>query len=275
MVALPPPWWPKMSQQLVNAGVLSGLVLFLVGGCTVVIGVWPGLLESQLGPIFLMTIGGLLLFAGFVWYIWPTSETALVVEDEHPKKHLSIPISIAPLPAPGFARYSGLYPNFEATSVPEGANDPRKYDPPLIRVRDVYISNTSLSKSVTLRIFLIITANDGQIISLDNGGFGPVGRRMGRDDWGTRHAILRGTELPKFILSPVSVPPQTTIYGSMPFIISVFGFGEPGDTSILEYYAKGFLGPPEQRFKFSLRITDVISGVTINIPLPSDGYQGD
>jgi hypothetical protein len=61
----------------------------------------------------------------------------------------------------------------------------------------------------------------------------------------------------------------------MPFIISVFGFGEPGDTSILEYYAKGFLDPPEQRFKFSLRITDVISGVTINIPLPSDGYRGD
>jgi hypothetical protein len=61
----------------------------------------------------------------------------------------------------------------------------------------------------------------------------------------------------------------------MPFIISIFGFGEPGDASILAYYTNGFVGPPEQRFKFSLRITDVISNVTINISLPSDGYQGD
>jgi hypothetical protein len=130
---------------------------------------------------------GMILFGiGFIgcasWYFWPTSETALVAEDERSKKPLSIPISITSLPAPGYARYSGLYPNFEATSVPEGANDPGKYDPPYIGVRDVYISNTSLSKSVTLRIFLIITAKDGQIISLDNGGFGPFGRRMGRDD---------------------------------------------------------------------------------------------
>jgi len=102
---------------------------------------------------------------------------------------------------------------------------------------------------------------------------GPFGRRLGHDDVATRSAIKRGEEPPKFMLSPVSIPPQATIHGSLPFVISVFGFGEPDDTSILNFYTKGLDGP--QRFKFSLRITDVVSGVTINIPLPSDGYRGE
>jgi hypothetical protein len=130
-------------------------------------------------------IGMILFGIGFIgcasWYFWPTSNTVLVVEGEQSKKQLSIPISITPLPEPGYARYSGLYPNFGETSVPKGANDPAKYDPPILGIGDVYISNTSLSKSVTLRIFLRI---NGYVKSLDNEGYGPVGRRMGRDDWG-------------------------------------------------------------------------------------------
>jgi hypothetical protein len=78
-------------------------------------------------------------FVGFAaWYFWSTSKTELIT-DEHSKKQLSIPISITQLPEPGYARYSGLYPNFEVPSDERSA----KYDPPLLGIRDIYISAIS------------------------------------------------------------------------------------------------------------------------------------
>jgi hypothetical protein len=67
MVALPPPWAPKMSPQLVNAGILGGLVLLLIGFGVSIIGVWPRFPENKIGPIFFLVIGALFVGTGGVW----------------------------------------------------------------------------------------------------------------------------------------------------------------------------------------------------------------
>ena len=77
-------------------------------------------------------------------------------------------------------------------------------DPPFIGIGDVYISNTSLTRAVTLRLFLVIKDKDGKVTKLEGDGRGPMLRFMGRDDISTKFAQQRGLMPPKYILSPVS-----------------------------------------------------------------------
>ena len=79
VLALPPPWWPKMSSQLIHVGVLSGVVLVLVGVCILVIGVVPGLPAGKIGPIFLTVLGVLFFVAGIIWYLIPMQDTQATV----------------------------------------------------------------------------------------------------------------------------------------------------------------------------------------------------
>jgi len=66
-LAVPPPWWPKMSVALVNVGVLGGIVLTVAGIGTVSIGAWPGFPEARLAPSLLMLLGASFVVAGTVW----------------------------------------------------------------------------------------------------------------------------------------------------------------------------------------------------------------
>ena len=75
VLALPPPWWPKMSPQLIHVGVLSGVVLVLVGVCILVVGVVPGFPTGKIGPIFLAALGALFLIASAIWYFLPADVT--------------------------------------------------------------------------------------------------------------------------------------------------------------------------------------------------------
>jgi hypothetical protein len=87
----------------------GGLIVFFL---TIVVVVTLSLHDDRekkkvIGPILTMALGTLILGGGVAWYFWPSSKTEIIVE-EHPKKELSIPISIAPLQKPGYSRYSGL-----------------------------------------------------------------------------------------------------------------------------------------------------------------------
>jgi hypothetical protein len=77
MVALPPAWAPKMNPQLVQAGILTGLVLLLVGLGITIIGTWAGLPQNKLGPIFFLVLGALFIGTGSVWFYISTSSNAI------------------------------------------------------------------------------------------------------------------------------------------------------------------------------------------------------
>jgi hypothetical protein len=122
--------------------------------------------------------------------------------DESKKSLPSLPLSITELREPGEARYTGLYPNFGMNG--EDGEKAAQLDPPFIGIGDVYISNTSLTRAVTLRLFLVIKDKDGKVTKLEGDGRGPMLRFMGRDDISTKFAQQRGLMPPKYILSPVS-----------------------------------------------------------------------
>ena len=94
---------------------------------------------------------------------------------------------------------------------------------------------------------------------------------MGRDDDGTKLEKGRSLVPVEYILSPASISPQTTVHGTLIFIITPFGFGGKIDNDILEYFASGIIN---MTFTYNLEINDVVSGVTITIPVPGKGYRG-
>ncbi|WP_316233340.1 leucine-rich repeat domain-containing protein [Bradyrhizobium sp. SZCCHNPS2010] len=73
ILALPPPWLPKMSAQLVQVGVIGGVVLLLVGACLLILGVIPALPSGKMGPVFLISLGIVSAIAGAIWYAVPDS----------------------------------------------------------------------------------------------------------------------------------------------------------------------------------------------------------
>lgn len=66
MLAVPPPWWPKMPHPLIQAAIALGLVLVIIGFGITGLGTWPGLPEPR-GPIALSVAGGVFLILGLMW----------------------------------------------------------------------------------------------------------------------------------------------------------------------------------------------------------------
>ncbi len=67
MLALPPPGWPKMPPNLVHAGIISGLVVAVVGTALALVGM-NAALHSKPGPPILILSGILLVVAGSAWF---------------------------------------------------------------------------------------------------------------------------------------------------------------------------------------------------------------
>jgi hypothetical protein len=67
ILAVPPPWWPKMPPALVQVSVVIGLMLAAVGFGITGLGTWPGLPNPR-GPIALLLIGSFLTAIGGVWW---------------------------------------------------------------------------------------------------------------------------------------------------------------------------------------------------------------
>jgi len=68
MVALPPPWWPRMPVPLVHIGVIVGAVLIFVGIVIAIFGAWPIL---PIPKVALLGMGfSALLLIGFAIWFW-------------------------------------------------------------------------------------------------------------------------------------------------------------------------------------------------------------
>jgi hypothetical protein len=101
MVALPPPWAPKMNPQLVQAGILGGLVLVLIGLGITIVGTWSGLPQGKLGPTFFLILGALFISTGGIWlYMRPSS-----TDDE--RKQISLLLECVPSPLPSIVPPEG------------------------------------------------------------------------------------------------------------------------------------------------------------------------
>ncbi|TMJ70939.1 MAG: hypothetical protein E6G91_13615 [Alphaproteobacteria bacterium] len=126
-------------------------------------------------------------------------------------------------------------------------------DSPKLTINEVFISNASLNRAVTLRIALSITDSRGSTHKLSGEGKNRWGALLGQDDVETVSSRLRGQQPPPRVVSPVTIAPQTTVRGSLSFIIDTFSGGDdPFDLEVLRYYISGFVGKPEELFKFSL-----------------------
>ncbi len=215
----------------------------------------------------LSLIGIAVCFIGLIAFIYVYFRSPAPQASEQPM----LPIVVSALANPEYARFSGLSPDFDKPN-----NDAAEYDPPWLGIGDVFISNISKDRAVTLKIFLITTDEKGKVRRLEADGKGPLGNFMGRSDFATKLYQRKGIEpVNSFILSPVTLKAQETIHGTLPFIIHPFGITKEINNQILTYWASHFVPnadgiPP---FKFHLEIQDVISGTKIEIQVPGDGYS--
>src|SRR5262249_49094911 len=85
MVALPPPWWPKMPAGFVQAGIVLGLVLLVVGIGLTELGAWPGI-PAPKGPYALMIFGTALFITGGVWFFFSPAPPELESATERTAK---------------------------------------------------------------------------------------------------------------------------------------------------------------------------------------------
>ena len=252
-----------------------------IGALLILWGIIPNHQRYPLGPAFLF----IACFAGIVvsiaWFIDIRSADSEINAATNPYTAApsslpSLPITITELKQPDARIHSGLWPQ-----------NLREHDPMMFVIRDVYISNSSMTRTVTLRIFLVpwTKQHEDRRGKSEGTGMSPWSGLMGRDDEITIWDKGRGLELTKYILSPVTIQPQTTVFGNLVFIMAP---GTDVSTDIgKEVWGNILRGlspngviignepaTDENKLNFLLEVTDVISNTSITIHVPGPGYHG-
>jgi hypothetical protein len=80
VLALPPPWWPKMPPPLVHIGVIIGAVLTIVGVILAIFGAWPMMPNPKI-PFIGMGFAVVLLVAFAAWFWLAPGATISITED--------------------------------------------------------------------------------------------------------------------------------------------------------------------------------------------------
>jgi hypothetical protein len=86
MVALPPPWWPKMPPPLVHIGVIVGTLLTVVGAIIAVFGMWPVLPYPKI-PLLGMG-AAVIIFSGCALWFWVVPDKSFSLDLVKPLKRL-------------------------------------------------------------------------------------------------------------------------------------------------------------------------------------------
>ena len=194
---------------------------------------------------------------------WTNIELAKMGEAWRVASEDAMPLSITAIAEPGFAKHSGL-----RTTIQDGAIR----EPPLLGIPRVFISNTSTKAAVTLQFFLVGKIDGKQIFRLDGEGKNGFGHQLERNDIGTKILQANDIETRRYILSPVTIQPQTTVNGSLPFVVNHVDPNDPADESRYLWFVERAAGFGEEKFTYELEVNDVISKKSITIPLPSKGY---
>jgi hypothetical protein len=157
-----------------------------------------------------------------------------------------------------------------------------EYDVPCFYIPDVFISNSSLERTVTLRVSLAIYTKQMGSRRMRREGTGTTwwGGKMGENDAATLALQRHGRTPTAYILSPVTIGPQQTVQGRLAF---VFDDVDPRDDFGKRWLIDVLLGTgmgvddekatDENKLRYSLEITDVVSGTSVSIPVPGPGYK--
>jgi hypothetical protein len=86
MVALPPPWWPRMPPPLVHIGVIVGALLTVVGTIITVFGMWPVLPNPKI-PLLGMGTAVVIFGVCALWF-WVVPDKSFTLEIAKPLKRL-------------------------------------------------------------------------------------------------------------------------------------------------------------------------------------------
>jgi hypothetical protein len=135
MVALPPPWWPKMPPPLVHIGVIVGALLTVVGVIIAVFGMWPVLPSPKIAVLGMGS--AVLIFGACALWFWIVPET-------------DFPIDVSIKPFRRLIAYSRLDP-----VVPWDGKAPK------FAGYDVRVDNVS-SETITSRIMFVRADVDGE-----------------------------------------------------------------------------------------------------------------
>jgi hypothetical protein len=264
---------------------LESRVRVMIGAIGVVVvlvclAFWGSAEASRDEMIVRLAIAGVVIGLFPFVYLWKMVSIPARLDEETKRKYArpvnaTLPLSITTIWKPSYSRYSGL-PALVSYSG-QGEEKQIEVDPPCFRIEEIFISNISLHCAVTLRIFLVITDERGKTQKIHGDGKNSWGHALGYNDLLTKISKKNSMPPPNYITSPVSIPPQTTIRGSLQFIIGAFvGIGGDLDDKVLNYYVPRSQLPNEERwFSYQLEIEDVISGVRVLLPLPSPGYKGE
>jgi len=179
----------------------------------------------------------------------------------------ALPITVTELQEPNFDAQCGL--------------DSCEYDVPCFYIPDVFISNSSLERTVTLRIFLVFTTKKSSPRRTRKEAKGTTwwGGKMGDNDAATLTLLRLGKAPTSYIRSPITLAPQQTVQGRLAFVFDHINvssdFGKPWLIHVLLGTGIGVgdeMATDENEFHYSLEITDVVSGLSVSIPVPGPGY---
>jgi hypothetical protein len=158
-----------------------------------------------------------------------------------------------------------LAPNWKGKALFD--SDPGK-DLPVLLLEDIFIKNTSLTKTLTMKIQLHADMGRSQYFDIEATGLNDFGKVLGKNDYGTSIIKRKLGEVPpdkKYILSPVTIKPQEIIRGQIPFVLRFF---TKEQLETIECGALTRLGTGCSAWKYALKFVDVISGNETMLRLP-------
>jgi hypothetical protein len=85
VLALPPPWWPKMPPLLTHAGIIVGIILTVAGVALAVFGAWAVIPPPKVSFIATAVFGIAFLVALSIWYLGQdnTEHRTLPIDESH------------------------------------------------------------------------------------------------------------------------------------------------------------------------------------------------
>jgi hypothetical protein len=209
-----------------------------------------------------LALNGMILFGvGFLlctaWYFWPFQSQSSTVSEP------SIPISISKIDIPIFE----LHGNFDQD---------RAMDTPSFLTKEVFISNTSTSNQVALKIFMLVTVDPQKApIKIYGDGKDVWARVLGITSWNADKINRMFANMPKYLHSPIILKPQETVHGLLPFVLPFGPWGKDQKQFPYEYYYELFdsIAVKRKETHYALEIEDEVSGQSIKIDIPGK-YHG-
>jgi hypothetical protein len=224
---------------------------------------WPVLTESVGLPLLALCAVG--AFVGAFLFFSPEERKPANAASGTP----TLPITVTELRLLFYSRHSGLQ---KRVTMRDGT---LTVEPPIIQTIPVFISNTSTTRAVTLRIYLMIEDGKGGSAKIHGDGIDSWGQQIGTHDIASRSIFNRSRVPDKLLLSPIHLPPQSTADGKLCFVPTWVDLNSDDEATKRrsDWFLKGVTSVASG-YSLSIEIEDVTSQTVIRLRMPSEGYRG-